>query len=199
MHCWRCGWTVAPGTTQCPRCQTPLFWAAPPTNRHGRAGTVAIVVIGLVVGLVSIGALASAVVPKPTPTAAPAVGQPMSVNRDGKVFTITVDSVKESDYPTGSTPRPGYKLLSVMVTYKAAHSSEDASYSEWDWSAKAAGHKINTYSQALEPSLGVGSLYADGTASGYVTFEVPTSGEVRVGYWFLSFDTDPTFELVVRP
>ena len=86
-----------------------------------------------------------------------------------------------------------------MVTYKAAHTSEDASYNEWDWSAKAAGHKINTYAATLEPSLSAGALYADGSASGYVTFEVPTSGEVRVCYWFLSFDSDPTFEVVVRP
>jgi hypothetical protein len=127
------------------------------------------------------------------------LGVPVNVNRDGKVFTVTVESVREGDYPAGSTPRAGYELLAVMVTYNAAHTSADASYNEWDWSAKAAGHKINTYASGLEPTLGAGSLYADGSASGYVTFEVPTSGEVRVDYWFLAFDSDPTFEVVVRP
>jgi hypothetical protein len=163
-------------------------------------GTVIVAILAFViVGLASLGALKSAVVPTPTPTVAPAVGRPMSINRDGKVLTVTVDSVRESvAYPPGSTPRAGYRLLSVMVTYTAAHSSEDASYNEWDWSAKAAGHKINTYSYSPDPSLGSGDLYADGTASGYVTFEVPTSGEVRVCYRFSSFDIDPTLEVVVR-
>jgi hypothetical protein len=146
-----------------------------------------------VIALAVSGCTSAGQTPAPTPTT-PTLGTPMSINRDGKVFTVTVNSVRESD---GST-RAGYELLSVMVTYKAAHTSEDASYNEWDWSAKAASHKINTYASGLEPALGSGDLYADGSASGYVTFEVPTSGEVRVCYWFLSFDSDPTFEVIVR-
>jgi hypothetical protein len=112
---------------------------------------------------------------------------------------VTVDKVIEQDVLHGQSPsRAGYEFLSVLVRYQAAHTSEDAGYNEWDWSATAAGHKINTYLDSPEPALGSGGLYADGSASGYVTFEVPTTGEVRVCYWFLSWDSEPTLEVIVR-
>lgn len=207
MNCWRCGGYVLPGSSQCQQCGAMLV--APPTGTGRRSPGQAIAVAIIAVVLVAVVGAAVALTPSkagssanashsPIAAATPAIGRPMSINRDGKVITVTVDSVRETAYPPGSTLRAGYALLSVMVTYTAAHTSDDASYNDWDWSAKAAGHKINTYFYSPDPSLGSGDLYADGTASGYVTFEVPTSGEVRVCYWFLSFDRDPTLEVIIR-
>lgn len=154
----------------------------------------------LAIALLGLGAVIStkALMPSPIPSATTALRQPVTINRDGKVLTVTVDGVRKSDYPSGAALRPGYELLSVMVTYRAAHNSEDARYNEWDWSAKAAGHRINTYPKSVGDDLGSGDLFADGEAHGYVTFEVPTTGEVVVEYRFFSLDQDPTFELAIR-
>lgn len=218
-QCPRCGSPIQPGSAFCPKCGLPLAqppqpawgqpqppqWGSPSQTvgggvKHGFGWGLGclLVPIAIIAGLAGLGVLANAVTPKPTPTPVPTVGQPMSINRDGKIFTVTVESVRESASLGSQMPRSGYEFLSVMVLYKADHTSADASYNEWDWSATAASHKINTYAETLSPALGAGDLYADGTAEGYVTFEVPTSGEVRVGYTFTLTDSAPTFEVVVR-
>ncbi len=197
-QCPRCGEAAAAGWNSCPYCLLRFLSPVPvQSSRMHQFRVVVITLVGVYV-LAAIGMAALRIGPQPTPTPQLSLGQPVSVNRDGKVFTVTVESVRESAYPWGATPRVGYGLLSVMVSYKAAHNSEDASYNEWDWNARAAGHGIKTYSGWLESPLGAGDLYADGSASGYVTFEVPTSGEVRAEYRFMSFES-PTLELVIRP
>jgi hypothetical protein len=49
-----------------------------------------------------------------------------------------------------------------------------------------------------KPPLGFGSLTAGRNAVGYVIYEVPAKGEVRMSYKAVIFDTTPTFEVVIR-
>jgi hypothetical protein len=86
-----------------------------------------------------------------------------------------------------------------MVTYTALQDGAD--YSAADWQLWCAGSLVQSQAFVVygpAPLLGSGTLPAGRKASGYMVWEVPPTGEVRLSYSAVIFDTAPTFEVILR-
>jgi hypothetical protein len=180
----------------------PYVWGAP--KRGHAARNAILIVIGLFVVLAAVGSNLSRGTTKPTatPTAfvppAHQLGDVVTIDRDNQRFTITVSDVHEDaalGYWKPSTT--GFVFVSAMVTYQAQ--SDGVSYNPSDWSGFCDGRSIDQSITTRAPDLGSGDLFAGRSASGYVTFAAPATGEVRFSYTFTWTDTTPTFEVIVRP
>lgn len=150
--------------------------------------------------------------PTPTPTATPAptgpktykIGDTALSDRDGVSVKITVSDVAvaatyKGTY-TNDTPQvAGNVFISAKVTYEAV--SDGVNYNPADWAVFCDNTAVTGYTFVLngpKPPLGFGSLTAGRKAVGYVIYEVPAKGEVRMSYKAVIFDTTPTFEVVIR-
>lgn len=216
MNCPRCGAQIALGAAWCPRCALPLAaqpWQPPlayvqPTPRRSPLVWLGLAIAVLFVCALAIAAasrVASTAGASPTP-AGPAVYRPgdtATVTRDGWTVKITVSDVQvvdsyKGDYVTEQPQVQGDVFISAKVTYEAV--TDHVSYGVEDWSAYCAGTAVSTgyVLYGPEPDLGFGSLIAGRNAFGYLVWEVPATGEVRMDYKAVIFDDTPTFEVIVR-
>ncbi len=145
-----------------------------------------------------------------TPTVAPTgpvtyqIGQTATSDRDGQKVKITVSDVAVvATYTSnGYVDKPqvaGNVFISAKITYEAL--TDGVTYSTADWDVFNDGVAVTGYTIVLggpKPLLGSGSLTTGRKAIGYVIYEVPPKGEVRLSYKAVIFDTTPTFEFVIR-
>jgi hypothetical protein len=147
----------------------------------------------------------------PTSTVAPTgpvtykIGQTATSDRDGQKVNITVSDVAVAATYTGTdgyVDKPqvaGNVFISAKITYEAL--TDGVTYSTADWAVFNDGVAVTGYTIVLggpKPLLGSGSLTTGRKAIGYVIYEVPPKGEVRLSYKAVIFDTTPTFEFVIR-
>jgi hypothetical protein len=146
----------------------------------------------------------------PTPTVAPTgpvtykIGQTATSDRDGQKVNITVSDVTVAKTYTsnGYVDKPqvaGNVFISAKITYEAL--TDGVTYSTADWDVFNDGVAVTGYTIVLggpKPLLSSGSLTTGRKAIGYVIYEVPPKGEVRLSYKAVIFDTTPTFEFVIR-
>jgi hypothetical protein len=147
----------------------------------------------------------------PTPTVASTgpvtyqIGQTATSDRDGQKVKITVSDVAVAATYTGTdgyVDKPqvaGNVFISAKVTYEAL--TDGVTYSTADWDVFNDGVAVTGYTIVLggpKPLLSSGSLTTGRKAIGYVIYEVPPKGEVRLSYKAVVFDTTPTFEFVIR-
>jgi hypothetical protein len=122
---------------------------------------------------------------------------------------ITVSDVKSAaSYkgPYGYVQKPqtpGYVFIAAKVTYLALQ--DGVSYSNlFDWQVFCDGVAVDTsriladatYGPA--PALGSGNLPNGRKASGYLVYEVPAEGEVRMSYTGGIMSTGVVFEIIIR-
>ena len=147
--------------------------------------------------------------PPPADTPAPAgpatyqAGDVITVQQNGEDWAnITVSDVK-SVGPTGygEFDRPktaGNQFIQANVTYEAL--ADGVNYNPFDWQVFVDGQAVDNTTFVLEgpkPDLSSGTLPKGRKASGYVVYEVPPSGEVRMSYGGTYGDA-PVFEVVLR-
>lgn len=128
------------------------------------------------------------------------------MNQDGKGWaTITISKVKvvssyKGSFYTDKPDRAGDVFIQALVTYQALTDGVD--YNEFDWQVFCAGVAVNTGTFLINgptPLLRSGTLPNGRRASGYVVYEVPKKGEVRMSYGSNEiFGTGPVFEVVIR-
>ena len=75
-------------------------------------------------------------------------------------------------------------------------------YNPFDWQVFCAGVAVENFTIVLsgpKPELSSGTLPNGRSASGYVVYEVPAKGEVRMSYSSNMFsDSGPVFEVIIR-
>jgi hypothetical protein len=146
----------------------------------------------------------STVVPSPTGPPTYQIGETVPVVRDGWGLKITISDVTTAKSYKGSylTEVPevaGDVFIAAKVTYEAT--TDGADYSSADWDAYCAGVAVDGQSFVAfgpKPDLASGSLISGRKAVGYVVYEVPATGEVRMSYKAVIFDDTPTFEVIIR-
>lgn len=146
-----------------------------------------------------------AATPAPTGPKTYKIGETATVQRDNWGLKITVSDVKVvATYGSGKylVDKPqvaGNVFIQAKVSYEAV--TDGADYSTADWELYCDGTAV-TYSAFViygpKPDLGTGTLITGRKAAGYVVYEVPKKGEVRLSYKAVMFDTAPTFEVVIR-
>jgi hypothetical protein len=147
----------------------------------------------------------------PIPIATPTTFQPttyqagetVTVDRDGWTVKVTVSDVAIAASYKGQIleDKPavaGDVFIAAKVTYQAL--TDRVSYSSADWDGFCAGMAASkAYAMfGPQPELDTGTLFAGRSAAGYIVFEVPAKGEVRLSYKAVIFDTTPTFEVIIR-
>ena len=93
----------------------------------------------------------------------------------------------------------GDVFISALVTYEAQ--TDGIHYNPYDWQVFVDGTAVSSSSFTLygpKPALGAGSLPNGRKASGYVVYEVPAKGEVRMSYGSSFSSEAPIFEVVIR-
>jgi hypothetical protein len=129
-------------------------------------------------------------------------GDTVTVQQNGKDYVkITVSDVQTAaSYTSGKgypdKPRvAGNVYISANVAYEAL--ADGVEYNTFDWTVTCAGVAVNNWTIELygpKPELGSGSLSSGQKASGFLIYEVPPKGEVR-----MSYGGDPaTFIVVIR-
>jgi hypothetical protein len=153
--------------------------------------------------------------PTPVVTAAPTgpttykIGDTITVSQDGSdwaTISITDAKVVASYKGTGAyayTDKPqtaGDVFVQAKVTYTALTNGVD--YNPFDWQVFCAGVAVQNYTIVLsgpKPELSSGTLPNGRSASGYVVYEVPAKGEVRMSYGGNTFsNSGPVFEVIIR-
>ena len=153
----------------------------------------------------------------PTPVATPAptgpatyqVGDTITVtNNDANWATITISDAKVAASYKGTgayayTDKPqtaGDVFVQAKVTYTALANGVD--YNPFDWQVFCDGVAVQNYTIVLsgpKPALSSGTLPNGRSASGYVVYEVPAKGEVRMSYGGNMFsNSGPIFEVIIR-
>lgn len=93
---------------------------------------------------------------------------------------------------------PGYVYMQVFVEYVSLQDA--ATFNLFDWQVFVDGRLVDDYAFAIngpEPTLGSGQLPTGRTASGWLVYEVPATGEVVLAY-APNFDGPPVFEMTLR-
>ena len=148
------------------------------------------------------------VTPTPTP-AGPAtykVGDAITVTESGSDWAkITITDVKivgsyKGSYYTDKPQTRGNVFIQAKVTYEALQDGVD--YNPFDWQVFCAGMAVNNTTflmNAPKPELDSGKLPNGRKATGYVVYEVPGKGEVRMSYGGNIFsNSGPVFEVIIR-
>ena len=149
------------------------------------------------------------VTPAPTGPATYAIGDTITVTSNGAPWaTIAISGVKVAASYKGTgayayTDKPqtaGDVFVSAKVTYTALTNGVD--YNPFDWQVFCDGVAVQNYTAVLsgpKPELASGTLPNGRSASGYVVYEVPAKGEVRMSYGGNTFsNSGPVFEVIVR-
>jgi hypothetical protein len=139
----------------------------------------------------------------PTQTPRPAnVLLPGETATIGGVGTVGVSKVSEhSSYPGNGyadRPGPGDVFLQAWAVYSAELPFR---YNALDWDVFIEDVAVDGYPILLNqpmPRLGSGELPSGRRAEGWLVFEVPAKGEVRLVY-HAPIRLDPEFEWVLRP
>lgn len=152
--------------------------------------------------------------PQPTPTPTPeptgpktfAVGYGVTVQSSGvdevriKISDVSIHKTYGSGYLVDKPRQAGNVFIQAKVTYESL--KDGASYNQFDWQVFCAGQAIDNWAFVTagpQPDLGSGTLPKGRTASGWVVYEVPAAGEVRMSYKGNMFlDDAPVFEVVIR-
>jgi hypothetical protein len=155
------------------------------------------------------------VTPVPTlaPTPQPAgpktfpVGYMVTLKVDDQDWAhVTVTQPSVHAYYKGSsgfkdTPdTQGYVYIQALVTYEALANGVD--YNPFDWDVYCDGMAMKNYAVVIygpKPELSSGTLSTGRKAQGWVVYEVPAKGEVRMSYSPGYSDSGPVFEVVIRP
>ena len=145
---------------------------------------------------------------EPTPTTTTyAVGDPITMMQDGtRSAEFSVLEVREAETfmaPNGltgdSTQTSGYVFLALSVRYEAL--ADGARYGAFQFQILANGQPVGGPASALygpQPVLTVGTLDQGTTAEGWLLYEVPPTGEIRLSYTDPGTLGDPPiFEVVV--
>jgi hypothetical protein len=175
-------------------CAAQTVGTVSPAGTPGEAGTV---------GEVASVAPANA---QPTPTGPPTYkpGDTITVQQEGKDWAkITISDVNiAASYKSGGntdTPKvAGDVYISANVTYEAL--DDGVTYTSYDWQVFCAGTAMDTYAMVFygpKPQLSSGTLPKGQKASGYVVYELPAKGEVRMSYGG-QHGGSVTFEVVIR-
>lgn len=113
---------------------------------------------------------------------------------------ITVVEVKSATkYGDYSTPKAGNVYLAVKYEYESLE--DGATYNQFDWQVFVDGTAAENFTFVLdgpEPQLSSGTLPKGRRASGWVVYEVPTTGQVIVSYGGTFWTEAPTFEVIAR-
>jgi hypothetical protein len=149
------------------------------------------------------------VTPAPTGPATYAIGDTITVTNNGAPWaTIAITEVKVAASYTGTgayayTDKPqtaGDVFISAKVTYAALTNGVD--YNPFDWQVFCGGVAVQSFTMVLsgpKPALASGTLPNGRSASGYVVYEVPAKGEVRMSYGGNMFsNSGPVFEVIIR-
>ena len=133
-----------------------------------------------------------------------AVNEPATVLENGQpLMKITVSKVSthasySGDYGKDTPERKGDVFIQAYVTYQAL--ADGADYNEFDWQVFVAGEAVDNWPSVLfgpTPQLSSGTLPKGRKASGWVVYEVPKTGEVRMSYGG-AYGQAPVFEVVTR-
>lgn len=137
------------------------------------------------------------------------IGDTITVTNDGADWAkITVSDVGVAssytgtgDYPYTDKPQTaGDVFISANVTYLALTNGVD--YNPFDWQVFCVGVAVENFTIVLsgpKPELHSGTLPNGRSASGYVVYEVPATGEVRMSYGANTFsNSGPVFEVIIR-
>ena len=149
------------------------------------------------------------VTPAPTGPATYQIGDTITVTKsDADWAKITISDAKVAASYTGTgayayTDKPqtaGDVFISAKVTYAALTNGVD--YNPFDWQVFCGGVAVQSFTMVLsgpKPALSSGTLPNGRSASGYVVYEVPAKGEVRMSYGGNMFsNSGPIFEVIIR-
>jgi hypothetical protein len=133
-------------------------------------------------------------------------GDVINVTTNGDPWAdITISRVKvvrkyDGPYNLDDVPAKGNVYIQAFVTYVAKTNGVD--YNPYDWQVFVAGEAADNtafVSNGPKPELSSGTLPTGRKASGWVVYEVPAKGEVRMSYGASSFSNDaPVFEVIIR-
>jgi hypothetical protein len=130
------------------------------------------------------------------------------VTSDGANWaTVTISDVKvvasyPSKYGHAYDDKPktaGDVFIQAKVTYVAL--TDGVTYNPFDWQAFCAGTAVDNFAFVTygpTPRLSSGTLPNGRNASGYVVYEVPSAGEVRMSYKGYFTNKAPIFEVIIR-
>jgi hypothetical protein len=144
------------------------------------------------------------VTPAPTGPATYKVGDTVTVTQNGSDWAkITISDVKtvasyKAQYYTDTPKTAGDVFIQAKVTYAALQ--DGVTYNPFDWQVFCAGTAVDTFTIVINgptPVLHSGTLPNARNASGYVVYEVPAKGEVRMSYGG-TFGGVPVFEVIIR-
>ncbi len=133
------------------------------------------------------------------------VGDTVTVTENGSEWAkITISDVKvvgsyKGKYSNDTPKIAGNVFIQAKVAYEALVDGVD--YNPFDWQVFCAGEAVQNYSFVLygpQPGLSSGTLPSGRKASGYVVYEVPAKGEVRMSYKGNAFsNSGPVFEVMI--
>jgi hypothetical protein len=148
-----------------------------------------------------------ATTPIPTPSGPElvAIGKPITLSAlDGTpAVAITVSKVAVlakvgSGYAVQTPGRAGDRFVVAFITYKAFRDGIRFGAADWQLfvgTTLVTGFQFNIYGP--KPRLEFGTLPAGRTGSGWLMFEVPKTGEVRLSYGG-AIAGRPAFEVILR-
>jgi hypothetical protein len=154
----------------------------------------------------SIATAAPTATPTPVPPKTFKVGDAIPLKKDGQDWArITISDVavaasyKGGDYIEEKPQTAGNVFIAASVTYEAL--TDGVTYNPYDWQAFCAGTAISGFTLAMygpTPLLSSGTLPNGRKATGFVVYEVPPKGEVRLSYSGTAFGGAPVFEVIIR-
>jgi hypothetical protein len=146
--------------------------------------------------------------PEPDPTDVTGVyraGETVALTQNDDPWAdITVSKVKvvrkyDGPYDLDDIPAKGNVYIQALVTYVAKTNGVD--YNPFDWQVFVAGEAVSDtgyVSNGPTPELSSGTLPTGRKASGWVVYEVPAHGEVRMSYGNTFSNDAPVFEIIIR-
>jgi hypothetical protein len=144
--------------------------------------------------------------PAPTPDGPTTykAGETIHLTQDGDAWAdVTVSKVqvvaKYDGAYSDDKPAKGHVFIQALVTYVATVNGVD--YNPYDWQVFVAGEAVTDTTFVMygpKTELSSGTLPAGRKASGYVVYEVPAKGDVRMSYGNMFGNDAPVFEVIIR-
>lgn len=154
----------------------------------------------------SIATAAPTATPTPVPPKTYQIGDVVPIENAGQDWArITISDVAvaasyKSAYIEEKPQTAGNVFIAARVTYEAL--TDGVTYNPYDWQAFCAGTAISGFTLATygpTPQLSSGTLPNGRKATGFVVYEVPAKGEVRMSYAGNMFSNSaPIFEVIIR-
>lgn len=144
--------------------------------------------------------------PPPATTGQYKAGETVTVSLDGApwaeivVSKVSTKAKYDGPYDTDDIPKKGNVYIQAFVTYKALTDGVD--YGPFDWQVFVGDEAVSDSSYVSNgptPELDSGTLPKGRKASGWVVYEVPKTGVVRMSYGGGSYSNEaPVFEVTIR-